>query len=612
MPDQSFTTPHAGPRGPLRDGVPWRLRLIVLVPTLVLVAAVVAVFADWFGRNDVMWVEAAILGVVAVTTFGIALSVPLTALGLWHHRRRDVPSSGGRAADVALLVPVFEEDVQAVVRRIAAMRDELVRDGGGHAYAFFVLSDTRCENRAAKERDAVARLRAMRHPVPVFWRRRARNTHRKVGNVRDWVENHGGAFELFITLDADSVLSGGAIRELADALVADPSAGLVQSVPHLTGAVTWFGRAQQFAANVYGGALGAGLAAWSGPDGNYWGHNAAIRTRAFAAACGLPALAGLGPLSGPVKSHDFVEAALLRRAGWRVTILPDLARPTDGSWEETPQTVVDHVLRDRRWCQGNLQHLRILTAPGLTFGSRFHMLQGAMAYLASVLWFALLSLWLLLGTDGGNGVWHYFSEGNPTQPLWPRTERVDRMVVLVGMAVLLLLPKVIGLIRTVLRERRDFGNLARFGGPWRLTANFAMEVLLSVLLAPIAMVQQVGAVLRTIAGLDTGWEPQERGTARHGWLRLMRFHWLETVLGAGLAIAIALGAASLWFVPIAATLLLAVPLSRAVARPAPGLVLVTPEHVRPAPVLRASGARALPAGIRRTRNLPSPRAAQSR
>src|SRR6201999_2471868 len=145
-------------------------------------------------------------------------------------------------------------------------------------------------------------------------------------------------------------------------------------------------RMQQFASSVYGPVFSAGLAWLQGPDGNYWGHNAIMRVRAFMAHGGLPRLPGKPPFGGEIMSHDFVEAALLVRAGWQVWMAPDLG----GSFEAPPPSIVDHLKRDRRWCQGNLQHLRILFAQGLKMPSRLHLAMGIMSYLSSPLWLLLL------------------------------------------------------------------------------------------------------------------------------------------------------------------------------------------------------------------------------
>ena len=163
----------------------------------------------------------------------------------------------------------------------------------------------------------------------------------------------------------------------------DPAVALAQSLPRLLDAKSIFARVQQFASATYGGTLAAGIARVYGNQSSYWGHNAMIRTRAFARSAGLPDLPGRAPLGGMIMSHDFVEAALLCRAGWKVKLLPS----ETGSYEGTPQTLVDYCLRDQRWCQGNLQHLRVLSAKRLRPISRFQLFQGAMIYVAPFAWF---------------------------------------------------------------------------------------------------------------------------------------------------------------------------------------------------------------------------------
>jgi membrane glycosyltransferase len=73
---------------------------------------------------------------------------------------------------------------------------------------------------------------------------------------------------------------------------------MIQTVPRLVGGRTPLARLQQFAGRVYGPMLARGLAAWFGNAGNYWGHNAVIRTQAFASSAGLPSCRGASPSAG--------------------------------------------------------------------------------------------------------------------------------------------------------------------------------------------------------------------------------------------------------------------------------------------------------------------------
>ncbi len=273
------------------------------------------------------------------------------------------PAIGPLKSRTALLFPVYHEEPHRIAGTIAAMAEELVHLGKAQQFDVFVLSDTRgADEGEAEEACYRALSERLGGVMAVHYRRRIENTARKAGNIEDWVERFGGAYEHFIILDADSVMSGEAVVRLSRAMEQDPRAGLIQSIPRLTGASTLLQRLQQYACNVYGPAVAGGLASWHRDQGNYWGHNAIIRTAAFAGAAGLPVLTGRKPFGGPILSHDFVEAALLQRAGWGVHMVPSV----QGSYEGMPPGLVDLVVRDRRWAQGNLQHLALIPRRGLS------------------------------------------------------------------------------------------------------------------------------------------------------------------------------------------------------------------------------------------------------
>ena len=355
-----------------------------------------------------------------------------------------------------------------------------------------------------------------------------------------------------LVLDADSLMSGAAIVALADELSADPTAGLIQSFPQVIGARSLFGWLQQFSSTVYGALLSEGLAKWSDKEGNFWGHNAIIRTQAFAACAGLPHVRSFRARRAAILSHDFVEASLLRRAGWAVRFLPRVK----GSYEEAPQTLVDYVLRDRRWCSGNLQHLRLVLSSGFHAVSRFHLVNGAFAYLMSPAWFVLLLFWALLG-NGERSVLTYFSAENPEFPLWPVMNSVNGVYMLAFMYAMLMLPKAMGLAALRATGLRS----AQMGGKLRMALAVAVEMALSMAYAPVMMVQQTIAVARVALGIRTAWAPQRRGSDNYPLRTLCAFHAVETATGLALVVGIAVGSVSPWLVPIAASLALAIPLS---------------------------------------------------
>ncbi|MCF6234524.1 MAG: glucans biosynthesis glucosyltransferase MdoH [Rhodobacteraceae bacterium] len=553
-PFQDADAPGAGPDD--RSGL-WRV--LAFFPAMAATFGLLWVMVGWFADMGLSGVEATLLTLIAFNFFWITFTLSTVVLGVYSLARkirtRPVrPEGVGETLNVALLMPIHNEVPWYVLGNAQSMLEELRARGGRHRFAMFILSDTRDDAIAAQEQSSVEALRANLSPgLELYYRRRVMNTDRKVGNIAEWVSRWGGDWQAMLVLDADSLMTGKAIMRLADALAQDPGAGLIQSFPQLIGARSVFARAQQFANGVYGAALAEGMARWCGQEGNYWGHNAIIRTAAFAASAGLPHLRNLRGQEKLIMSHDFVEASLLRRAGWGVRFLPRIR----GSYEESPATLIDHIQRDRRWCQGNLQHLNLLGSRGFKPLSRFHLFHGAIGYLLSPIWFALLVMWALIGRSEEASVLTYFSPTNPLMPTWPEMSEARHVLIIVLMYGVLLAPKLLGLLSLPLTGAR----IADFGGAWRLALSFISEIILSVLYAPILMVQQMIAVFRTFLGLQNGWQPQVRAGGRYGLGTLMITHALETVSGLALWAGILAGVISPWLVPIAISLVLAVPLS---------------------------------------------------
>ena len=544
---------------PPRTGRSLGWRIATFVPAVLGTGFLMYGLYGWLAGAGMTGLEWALLMMIGATFVWVTLSVSTVGIavaGLLAREEADSrPPRDVAPIDVALLVPVYNEVPWDVFGNAIAMMEDLKRRKGPHSYTLFILSDTRDPAIAEQELQAFHSLRADAPAgIDVYYRRRTVNTDKKVGNIVDWITGWGAAYEAMVVLDADSLMTGRAIERLASELSADPDAGLIQTFPMLIGAQTLFARLQQFSNIAYGWLLAEGLALWARSEGNYWGHNAIIRTRAFAESAGLPHLQGRGGRDDLILSHDFVEAGLLRRAGWRVRFLPRVS----GSFEETPGTLIDYVLRDRRWCRGNLQHLRLLGTRGFHPVSRFHLFHGAVSYLLSPAWFVLLVIWALLGKDSETNVIRYFNSANPMFPDWPPAmSHIDSAMFLVIMYAMLLTPKLAGagIIAAVPKATRIFGGHRAF-----LTA-FLVEVALSIAYAPILMIQQTRAVLSALSGKAEAWSPQKRGAEQYPLRTLLAFHWVETVLGLILLSGLLAGLVSLWLIPIVFSLVFAVPLS---------------------------------------------------
>jgi membrane glycosyltransferase len=505
-------------------------------------------------------------------------------------RRLAVPGAVP-ASRTALLMPTYNESPTRVMAGLQAIHDSLAALNVGHLFDIFILSDTTDPEVWIAEEMAFLALRERTGAAErIFYRHRAKNTARKAGNIAEWVTRFGGAYPQFLILDADSVMRGDTLVSLVTALEAHPDAGLIQTLPIITGGTTLFARMQQFAGRVYGPVIAHGIAWWHGAEGNYWGHNALIRTRAFAEQAGLPELRGRKPFGGHIMSHDFIEAALIRRGGWAVHMMPGL----EGSYEESPPSLIDLAVRDRRWCQGNLQHIAVLPARGLHWVSRLHLLTGIGSYITAPLWLLFLLSGILIALQARFVPPDYFPAGKTLFPQWPVIDPVRAMWVFIATMALLLVPKLLGTLTVMLRGETRRGC----GGFIGLLASVMVETLIAGLLAPVVMLTQTIDVVAILLGRDSGWNVQRRDDGRiplASFVRQYRRHTLlGLVLGAG-AWAVSPYLA-LWMLPVVLGLALAVPLASLTARRSLGLglrrigLLRIPEEMRPPEVLQRATA----------------------
>jgi membrane glycosyltransferase len=519
--------------------------------------------------------------VTNVVGFVLSLRPPGPALAI--EATGPLPMLSSRTA---LLFPVYNESAAAVMARLQALHESLAQAQALPHFDFFVLSDTTKPDIWMAEEAAFLEVRAnTAGHERIFYRHRRHNEGRKAGNIADWVRRFGARYDFMVVLDADSLMRGDTLVRLAGAMERSPRVGLIQTLPVIVNASTLFARLQQFANRLYGPMLGRGLAWWHGSESNYWGHNAILRTRAFAAHAGLPVLEGRKPVGGEILSHDFVEAALLRRGGWAVRIAPGL----DGSYEESPPALSDFSVRDRRWAQGNLQHLGVLPARGLHPVSRLHLLTGIGAYLTAPLWLLFLLAGILIALQAQFVRPEYFPGGLALFPQWPAQDPVRAAWVFAGTMALLFLPKLLAWLAMLVRSEHRRG----FGGGVRAFASVLVEMLVSGLIAPVMMLDQSLTVAATLSGRDVGWNVQRRDDDALPWAQVARVYAGHTAVGVLLAVAAyaVSWALFLWMTPVIAGLLLAIPLAGLTANAHLGRglrrlgLLLVPEERTPPPIL---------------------------
>ncbi|MCU0668220.1 MAG: glucans biosynthesis glucosyltransferase MdoH [Myxococcota bacterium] len=486
----------------------------------------------------------------------------------------------------AIVMPICEEPVDRVFAGLRAIHASLEREHGLAPFHFFVLSDTRDPSKAMEEEAAwFAWCRETRGFGRIFYRRRKARIERKSGNVADFCRRFGRSYRYMIMLDADSIMSGATLVRLTELMEANPGVGMIQTAPSAVNQSSLFARVQQFTSRLYGRMFAAGLHYWQLGEGQYWGHNTIIRVAPFMEHCALPRLPGEPPLGGEILSHDFVEAALMGRAGWALWLAYDLP----GSWEEVPSSLLEEMKRDRRWCQGNIQHLRLIPTEGLYGAHRALFLNGVLSYVSAMLWFAFLILSTAAAIYESVREPVYFPEGRSLFPEWP-VWRPDWAIALAGVtAVILFLPKILAILLTIGR-----GEAKEYGGVGKLLKSVFFETAISSLFAPIRMVFHTRFVLTNLTGYTVVWNAQTRGSSETAWREAIRHHGMDTIIASLWAAAVAWLNPSYawWLTPVVTALIVSVPLSVWTSREGPGLrarkndLLVIPEELAPPPEIR--------------------------
>jgi membrane glycosyltransferase len=564
----------------------------LLVTTL---AAFALLMLQMVRQNGATWLELWILALSTLLLVPIALSFWLAFFGFLAELRggdplaldlSEVTASGPPLVErIAVVMPVYNEDPTRVSAGVRACYESLEETGHLASFDFFILSDTMDPERWLEEEIAFARLRAsVSQPDRLHYRNRARNLEKKAGNLADFCARWGSEYACMIVLDADSVMSGETLLKLARAMEAHPRIGILQAPPLPVNSSSLFGRLQQFASRAYGPTWASGLAWIAGGESNYYGHNAILRVAPFIEHCRLPTLPGKPPLGGSILSHDFVEAALMRRGGFSTHFAVGLR----GSYEELPPTLIDYAARDRRWCQGNLQHARLLGMHGLHPMNRAHLAIGVMGYVSAPVWLVLLLLWTAESLRAELTPHEYFPPGRGLFPQWQESTLFQALTLLTLVLALIFVPRALAVVSRLRQERRAFG------GTRRLLASVALEWVLSTLLAPVLMLEHARFVVGILFGKSVGWKAQPRGERGVGLREAVRRHGAALALGAAWGLLLIFVAPSLlwWMLPVLLGLVLAVPLSMLSSRVDLGQwarargLLETPEERDPEPVLR--------------------------
>ena len=612
MAPEGWRSPLVSP-DPARPADGWRLRLTAAARRTVLTVLVLAqtgVFA--YGMvNSVLPYHGQQLLELAILSLS-ALLFAWVSLGFWtaitgfvllclgrdrYAITRSAPPGTALPAEArtAVVMPIRNEGVARVFAGLRATYESVARAGTLAHFDFFVLSDSTEPDTLTAERHAWRDLcESVEGFGRVFYRWRRHHIKRKSGNVADFCRRWGSQYRYMVVMDADSVMTGECLTTLVRLMEANPTSGIIQTAPRGAGRETLYARVQQFATQVYGPLFTAGLHFWQLGESYYWGHNAIIRLAPFMRHCALGRLPGRGPFAGEILSHDFVEAALMRRAGWKVWMAYDLA----GSYEEMPPNLLDELKRDRRWCRGNLINARMFVWNGLHPAHRAVFMTGVMAYVSAPLWLlslALSSAFVILHAVIGP---QYFVEPRQLFPIWPEWDFHSTLMFTLATAGVLFTPKILGGVLVLAR------GADRFGGRVGLTLSVLTEMVLSSALAPVRMLFHTQFVLAALTNLTLQWKSPPREDAETSWREAARRHGLHTLLAVGWGGAVYWLAPSYiwWLLPVIGALVLAVPISVYSSRVSLGRALrrarlfLIPEEADPPRELQTVRAHADPPG----------------
>jgi membrane glycosyltransferase len=565
-------------------------RSVFLGLSILLTATGFVLMLNSYSGQTLFWEDYVCIGVFPLLFSQIAVGFILALFGFFDRLRGGDPHHLMRRpwrekedsiplAATAIVVPVYNEEVDRVSKGIANMWRSLEKTGQLEHFDFYICSDSTDADHWVEEECAWLSLcQTLNAFGNIFYRKRRHRINGKSGNVADFCRRWGKRYRYMIVLDADSIMTGPTLVRLVRAMEANPEAGIIQTQPYSVLGQSLFRRVLQFSGKVYGGLFSQGCSMAQMSSGSYWGHNAIIRVAPFIEYCDLPLLPVPDPGKRHVLSHDTVEAALMRRAGYGVWI----AYAEPGSYEEGPPNLSDMLTRDRRWCAGNLQHFWFLFAREIEMGSRLQIWIGLMAYLCSPLWL----IFLITGSFGAYFRMRFLMLSADPEDLGAATSTGAGLLLALTLA-LLFIPRLLGILTTLPRARQ-------FGGTFRLLISAFLENLLSFFLAPVLMMFHTLFVLLTISGWQIKWNTQNRADKGLTFTHCLALYgWLSCL---GLIVypiaAFYLGNISLWLLPIVAGWILAPLLAWVTSGRRLGMLFrswglfVTPEEVEPPPELQ--------------------------
>lgn len=511
---------------------------------------------DFFSIREMSFLKWIVYSIFLILFTNLSYGTTVAIFGFWklvtggdyYRITKNIRSNNQLSLEnisVAIVMPIYGEDVDSVFSRIEIMYNSLSKEKEKSSFDFYVLSDTQNIEKWVKEEttffELVKRLDAF---GKIFYRKRKMNVNKKSGNIADFCRRWGNKYKYMIILDADSLLTEKCIVQLTQLMEENPSTGIIQTSPQIIMAKTFFQRIMQFSNSVHSLIFSVGANFWQLNSSSFWGHNAIIRLKPFMDNCGLPALPKLGAVGGRILSHDTIEAALIRKAGYSVWFAYDL----NGSYEESPPSVIDSLKRDQRWCQGNLQHFWFLFAKGLKMTSRIHILLGIFSYLSSFLWFIFLICMVLIYIQDLH--FYRLALGPEKWKTFLGYTYFEKALKLQAFSLgILFLPRILTFIYTMIKA--DYKKYSQ--DVFSFLVSYVLEFIFSFFYAPILMYMHSKFILLTLIGFKIEWKSQNRAVNRFaGFKESFHTFYILSILGtmAGIFFFFQVNGLFYWMMPI--------------------------------------------------------------
>ena len=415
---------------------------------------------------------------------------------------------------VAILAPVYHEDPRRFGAALGAMWEDLRKHQEAHHFDFFVLSDSRRIDSVVQE-EAIVELLQERYPDGRFvYRNRRVNSHAKQGNISDFLRRWGSDYQYMLMLDADSIVPGDTIVEMARILEGNDRIGIVQGNLSMVFRKTLYARISRYisALTLKLGLYGQYFTQMG--HAYYYGHNAMLRVQPFLDHCGLPILEESGPFqSGKPLSHDYVEAALLSGAGYEIWTLPELE-----TYEELPTNFTDDMQREMRWMVGSMMYLRVFLMRRIHPTYKLRLFTSAINYFSPILGWIFFFLALF-------GLRYIFAH-----PLIARAIIEKYWFVFVfslGFLVVSILVR--WLLPTIYYHKAR--KLHAFGGFVKSTFSYVLYTLYGLLMGPILMAQLTKMLFFWSRGKKIHWGNQNRDDTSLSWSDAWNSYSWMTAIG---------------------------------------------------------------------------------